>query len=233
MPDEKAIWGDLTTGRARVADLVFGHLARAILRGMIAPGEALPGERELAERYDVSRILVREAVHKLKDLGLVRVKQGGQTIVLDPRTASDPRIMALELELELDGARPEVRRDLAEKLLTQGVVLLELAAGRLGKGQLEELHEAASALEGAKDDARAEVVVRFWLVVAQATKNELLERETRFWLELATRAGALSSLWRIEDKNGHALYTKLVARLRKSEDAAGTFLRAIRSVLDH
>jgi GntR family transcriptional repressor for pyruvate dehydrogenase complex len=230
VPDDKAIWGDLTTGRARVADLVFGHLARAILRGMIAPGDALPGERELAERYDVSRILVREAVHKLKDLGLVRVKQGGQTIVLDPRTASDPRIMSLELEL--DGARAEVRRDLAEKLLTQGVVLLELASGRLGKTQLEELDEIADGLEGAKDDGRADLVVRFWLVVAQATKNELLERETRFWLDLATRAGALSSLWRIEDKTGHALYAKLVARLKKSEDAAGTFLRAIRPVLD-
>lgn len=230
MADEKAIWGDLTTGRARVADLVFGHLARAILRGMIGPGEALPGERELAERYDVSRVLVREAVHKLKDLGLVRVKQGGQTIVLDPRTASDPRIMSLELEL--DGARAEVRRDLAEKLLTQGVVLLELASGRLGRSQLDELDAAADALEDAKDDGRANAVTRFWLVVAQATKNELLERETRFWLDLGARAGALSPLWRIEDRSGHALYAKLVARLRKGEDAASTFLRAIRPVLD-
>src|SRR4051812_12193664 len=107
---EKTIWSDMTTSRARVADLVFNHLARAILRGQLAPGEPLPAERDLAERYDVSRVLVREAVHKLKELGLLRVKQGGQTTVLDPAETNDPRIMSLELEL--DGATPEMRTDL-------------------------------------------------------------------------------------------------------------------------
>ncbi len=43
----------------------------------------------------LSRVLVREAIHRLKDLGLVRVKQGGLTIVLDPDEAIDPRVTVL------------------------------------------------------------------------------------------------------------------------------------------
>lgn len=227
---DKEIWGELTTSRARVADIVFAHLARAILRGKIQPGETLPAERDLAERYDVSRVLVREAVHKLKELGLVRVKQGGQTTVLDPALASDPRIMSLEIEL--DGATPEARRDLKEKLLMHAVALLEVSSGRLHKTTHDQLDQIADELAGATDAHREDAMNQWWMLLAIETKNAIFLRETRFWLDLASRAGAISCLWRIEDRDGHALYKKLAARLRKGEDAAATLLRAIRPSLD-
>lgn len=230
MAEEKGIWSDLTTNRARVADIVFAHLAREILKGTIAPGETLPAERDMAERYSVSRVLVREAVHKLKELGLVRVKPGGQTVVLDPGEASDPRIISLELEL--DGATPAARRYLTEKLLTHGVTLLELGSRRIAKRDLDALEGEADSLTATTDAKREEIVRRWWMIMAVATGNTLLQRETRFWLDLAARAGALPCLWRVEDRDGHALYKKVVTRLRKGEDAAGTWLRAARASLD-
>src|SRR5450432_1671181 len=114
--------------RTRAADHVFEALASAILQGKLAPDDALPPERELAVRFDISRVLVREAIHKLKELGLVRVRQGGQTIILDPDMSTDPRVTMLSFEL----AAPmgTVVRDVAERQHVQGMVLLELAEPR-------------------------------------------------------------------------------------------------------
>lgn len=226
----RGIWSELTTNRARVADIVFAHLARAILHGEIAAGDTLPAERDLADRYAVSRVLVREAVHKLKDLGLVRVKPGGQTVVLDPAESSDPRIVSLELEL--GDPTPSVRRELTEKLLTHAGTLLELGSGRMAKAALESLDADADALAKTTDAKREEIVTRWWMTVARATKNTLLLRETRFWLGLGARGGTIACLWRIEDRDGHALYKKITARLRKGEDASGTWLRAVRPSLE-
>src|SRR5687767_10172709 len=117
-----------TATRTRAADHVFVQLAGAILRGQLTPNNALPPERDLATRFDISRVLVREAIHRLKDLGLVRVKQGGLTTVLDPDTAIDPRVQALALEL----APPDgtAARELQERHLAHAVALLELAENR-------------------------------------------------------------------------------------------------------
>src|SRR5215510_2585730 len=77
------------------ADPVFEHLASAIIDGSLPPGSALPPERELAERFDVSRLIVRQAVHKLADIGLVRVRQGGPSQVVHPNDARDLRVIEL------------------------------------------------------------------------------------------------------------------------------------------
>ncbi len=73
-----------TARRSHVADDVFDQVAAAILRGDLAPGSSLPPERALAEQFGTSRIIARQAIHRLAEYGLVRVRQGGATIVLDP-----------------------------------------------------------------------------------------------------------------------------------------------------
>lgn len=51
----------------------------AILRQRIADGvytSRLPGERQLAEEFDVAVVTARKAVHLLRDEGLVRMSPG-------------------------------------------------------------------------------------------------------------------------------------------------------------
>ena len=50
---------------------------------MLAPGDAVPSERELATQLGVNRHAVREAVKRLQQARLVQVSQGGATRVLD------------------------------------------------------------------------------------------------------------------------------------------------------
>ena len=52
------------------------HLSTAIIEGGLQPGSRLPSFGRLAERFGVSRPVVREAVHILATQGLVEVRHG-------------------------------------------------------------------------------------------------------------------------------------------------------------
>ena len=62
------------------------RLLQTIRLGLVAPGEALPPERDLASRFSVSRDTVREAIRSLSDAGFLVSRRGryGGTFVSDP-----------------------------------------------------------------------------------------------------------------------------------------------------
>jgi GntR family transcriptional regulator, transcriptional repressor for pyruvate dehydrogenase complex len=67
----------------RVAEQIAASLKRQIVGGGMSPGDALPSERELAEKFEVNRSSVREALHRLDAMGLVEIRHGGATRVRD------------------------------------------------------------------------------------------------------------------------------------------------------
>lgn len=62
------------------------RLLQAIRLGLVPPGEALPSERDLALRFEVSRDTVRDALKALSAAGFVVARRGryGGTFVTDP-----------------------------------------------------------------------------------------------------------------------------------------------------
>ena len=68
---------------SRTADDVIGQVEMLILEGVVRPGDRLPGERELARQFDVSRPIVRDALKDLETRGLVTTRAGGGTHVAD------------------------------------------------------------------------------------------------------------------------------------------------------
>lgn len=95
-------------GTGRVADRVAGRLRAMIVDGTVAPGERLPGERQLAESMGVSRVSVRAALQSLKAEGFLEAVQGGGTRVISSCTCMDPPL-AVMARLNLGNLR-----DLAE-----------------------------------------------------------------------------------------------------------------------
>jgi GntR family transcriptional regulator len=77
-------------------------LMNAIVSGVWQPNQQLPTEEQLAGRYRVSKITVRQALRELSDLGYVRREQGRGTFVSKPRMSHGPR--------ELTGFTEEMRR---------------------------------------------------------------------------------------------------------------------------
>lgn len=91
---------------------LYLQLAR-YLRGQIISGrfghrDALPGERELAERFSVSRVTVRKALKELLDEGLLQQRQGAGTFVnrsANPNPYVEQRLSTLTSFSEDMGSR--------------------------------------------------------------------------------------------------------------------------------
>jgi len=71
------------TPGAHLSDQVADVLATEIRAGRLAVGDKLPTEAALVEQFAVSRTVIREAVSRLKSLGLVDSRQGSGMYVKD------------------------------------------------------------------------------------------------------------------------------------------------------
>ncbi len=67
----------------RTADEVVLQIESLILEGILRVGDKLPGERELARMFDVSRPILRDALKSLENRGLLITRHGGGTFVAD------------------------------------------------------------------------------------------------------------------------------------------------------
>lgn len=65
-------------GRESLVDHLIAELLDDIVAGRLEPGGSLPAEAELAARFDVSRLTIREAMRKLQAQGIVRTVPGRQ-----------------------------------------------------------------------------------------------------------------------------------------------------------
>jgi GntR family transcriptional repressor for pyruvate dehydrogenase complex len=69
--------------KTRVFEDVARQIQRLIVEGVLTPGDLLPPERQLAERFHVSRNSVRDAIRALEVVGLVVPRQGEGTVVAE------------------------------------------------------------------------------------------------------------------------------------------------------
>lgn len=80
--------------RETAAEACEKALRAAILRGEIPPGERLPPERQLSERFGVTRITIRGALARLAASGLLQTRQGSGHVVQDFRQHGGPDLLA-------------------------------------------------------------------------------------------------------------------------------------------
>ncbi|MFT6806438.1 MAG: GntR family transcriptional repressor for pyruvate dehydrogenase complex [Glaciecola sp.] len=93
----------------KLSDVITERLESMILDGTLVAGEKLLPERLLAEKFQVSRPSLREAIQNLQAKGLIERKQGGGTFIKKNLSAkmTDPL-------LALVASRPETQFDLLE-----------------------------------------------------------------------------------------------------------------------
>jgi len=64
------------TARKGLPDIVFERMLRAIKSGAYKPDERLPTEHDLATEFEVSRPVIREALRRLREQGLIYSRRG-------------------------------------------------------------------------------------------------------------------------------------------------------------
>src|SRR5688500_2426721 len=83
---------------------ITDQIIALIEKGSFPPGSRLPGERELSERFGVSRVTIREAEIALQAAGWVKIKTGSGVDVLD-RPASAGAVLPVVSAFERTEAR--------------------------------------------------------------------------------------------------------------------------------
>lgn len=161
--------------RRSIPDDVFEQIMSDVLNGEMAPGEALPSERKLAEVLGVSRPVVREALKRLTAAGLVEVRQGDATTVRDYRHHAGlellPRLL-LRGGNRADGLDLTVVRSIMETRLHNGPKVAELAAERRGPQAAGQLDGAVNALAAEVDPVqRQRAALKFWDHVVDAADS--------------------------------------------------------------
>jgi GntR family transcriptional regulator len=81
-------------------------LRQAIENGAIAPEDALPPERDLAEMLGVSRITVRKAIDELAEEGLLVRKQGSGTFVSNRVEKNFAKLTSFSEDMRARGREP-------------------------------------------------------------------------------------------------------------------------------
>lgn len=140
----------------RLADKVSELLKKAIVSGQLQPGDRLPPERVLGERFGVSRTVIREAVRSLAAKGLVEVRSGSGSVVARVESGS----VAEAMRLYVQGAAIDAR------LVHELRELLQVHAAGAAADRATEADVAA--LRGCLQHAA------FHHAVAEAAHNPLL-----------------------------------------------------------
>ncbi len=158
----------------RVFEQVAEQIEKRILDGELRSGDRLPTERHLAEQFHVSRTAVREAMKILAQKGLVDMRPGRGTIVIDGANAAmqDSIDLVMKLRLgEVGGSNNLVEvREILE------IEIAALAAARATEKEIAAMREAVKIMDESLDDADAFIAAdnRFHEALAQATQNTLI-----------------------------------------------------------
>ena len=158
----------------RIALEIVSQLKAAILVGRFTPGERLPTERELTEQFNVSRVVVREAVRELEITGLVKILQGpnGGAYVTD--LSFDPLNKAF-LDLFQYG-----KLSVAELIHTRILIECEIARTAAAKVDPELARRLQAALDAEQHErlSQSDFVsnrIRIHYILAEMSGNRLLQ----------------------------------------------------------
>lgn len=161
--------------QGRLSEHVVDALEAMISEEFPQPGSRLPKEEELAERFSVSRIVIREAMKILQERGVVEVRAGRGTLTLAP---SPKKVTDALLRLFGDLPIPTVAE--MESMLELRQVLEEnvasLAAARATPEDLAAMEQALADMHpGNLETAQIEADLRFHQSVAMAAHNRYFE----------------------------------------------------------
>lgn len=202
----------------KISDIIMQELESMILEGTFKPGQKLPPERELAERFDVSRPSLREAIQKLAARGVVTSKHGGGTYVSEQLGSSftDPLQALLSSHEEFLYDQLEFR-DALEGL---SAYYAALRATDADKAMLTKRYDAlveANLREDANQESKLDA--EFHMAIAECAHNVVLLHTLRSLFSTLEKSisANLTNLFEKKDARGQvmaqhkALYDAIMA----------------------
>lgn len=224
--------GDLLTrvSMGRISEVIVDQIRLLIRQGQLGAGDRLPSERELCERFGVSRVTVREALRVLEANGLVEIRVGarGGAFV----TAPSSRLVG-EGIADLITLASLSAVEVTESRMVFELGIVPLVCERATAEDIEALYEicdrSSAALEG--DEYPLELSAEWHARYAQSAHNraitmlvESLHRPLVLSLERAREHAPLHGRHGVEE---HRALVDAIARrsARKASDLMRTHLQ--------
>ncbi|RWD79150.1 FadR/GntR family transcriptional regulator [Mesorhizobium sp.] len=200
------------TQKTKLSQKLYETLRQRVESGEWSQGTRIPTEMELASQHAVSRPVVREALVRLRDDGVISSKRGSGSYVLNGGNAGPRKFREIENVADVIHAfefRLSVECDAAA-----------LAAVRRGEADLQALYAAHEAFgQGVDDDGFGDLDFSFHLAVAQASHNpmysttmSMLHRQIVFGMRLIGQFSSSGSRTRLDlVESEHTLIIEAIA----------------------
>jgi GntR family transcriptional repressor for pyruvate dehydrogenase complex len=202
----------------KISERIVQQIKGAILRGTMKPGDRLPPERELVERFKASRISVREALKTLETSGLLAIKPGSGVFVsgVDSKPLSESLSSLLRIQ----------KASLNE--LTEARIILEpgiarLAAQRITPEEIEQLERNIEETNQVVHSRRPayQPNIEFHSLLAEATHNPVIALMMRPLFDVLKEMnlemeGSLQR--RVEISKGAVAYHQRILKALKEKD---------------
>ncbi|MFA6808188.1 MAG: FadR/GntR family transcriptional regulator [Eubacteriales bacterium] len=157
----------------RIYEEIVEQIRVLVSEGQVKAGDRLPSERDLAERLQVSRASVREALSALEMMGLLEIRSGEGTYIREVNIESVVAPLAWVLSIEKD-----IVLDLLE---VRKILETQASALAAERAESEEIAEIKDVLDQMGKDLEAGNLGdssdhNFHYAIARATKNKILIR---------------------------------------------------------
>ena len=157
--------------KTRIAEEVADRIRVLMLNGTFAPGEPLPSERHLAERFGVSRGSIRDALRTLETIGLVETRHGQGTFPLE--LSVDRLVAPLASVMSY---RPDLQEELLDVRRMFEPAVARVAAMRATDEDIAELQEILDAQRQKLKAGQSAITedTAFHAILARATRNRVV-----------------------------------------------------------
>jgi GntR family transcriptional repressor for pyruvate dehydrogenase complex len=158
-----------------VVEQIIETFKQGLIRGELKPGQRLPSELELSQQLGVGRSALREAMKVMQAIGVVTIRQGDGTYIIDQPspTLLSPLVFAIMLEAGASHELFELR-----KLIEIGYC--ELAAQNASEADFARIEAAQQTLEAFIERRQSDIEtlahldLDFHFAILDATHNPLV-----------------------------------------------------------
>jgi DNA-binding FadR family transcriptional regulator len=156
----------------RLSDLLYERLTSMLSAGEFVTGGRLPSESRLAERFSVSRPMVREALSRLRQDGIITSRKGAGSFVCDREAGCDANVLGFAPMSSL----AQVKKAYEFRIGVEGEAAFWAAQNR----SCETLAQLRGALEKLDDAIERRAIgvepdYEFHLAIARASGNAFFE----------------------------------------------------------
>lgn len=157
--------------KQNVVNEVFEQIRQKLIAGDWAPGSRLPSEQVLCSTLNVSRVSVRSAVQRLRDLGVVITRQGSGSYISEDFT---PQTLNNRLHPVMNLSKEEFH-DMMVFRQTVEFKCMELAVIHATPEDILDLEQALNRMLVNKNDYKkySEADFDFHLAIAKASQNKV------------------------------------------------------------